>query len=112
VTAVHLGLTADRKMRAEHELANHNDIGCPIYDCRVRFDATEKGRMDKHRATHHLFRQFGLPEPKGWTEAPQLNILQAVNCIQGNSSPLQVGAESDSAPTTGAIGGENIENVP
>jgi len=59
--------------------------------------------MDKHRATHRLLREFALPEPKGWTEVPQLKEIQGKEDVQEIISPLQVDAETDSGLLTDSL---------
>ena len=63
-------------MRAEHEIDDHDSIGCFIYNCFVRYSAGDTQKMDKHRTHHILCRWHGLAEPISWTLGLQAEETQ------------------------------------
>lgn len=106
IAAYHRGVQqlTENRLRAGHEEEVHQDIGCPIHDCRLRFSPADKMRMNRHRNVHHLIREQGTPEPKDWTEAPQCKDLEGKGDVQGTIPTLPVGAGSDSTLGTDSLG--------
>ena len=102
------------RMRAEYEISHHNDIGCPIPNCHVRFSGiTGEKRMEIHHALHQLIRQSGIPEPGNWTVGPRVEVLQGGENDHAIIPPLilQDSVESDSALITSSRSAENVANV-
>jgi hypothetical protein len=81
-----------RNCEVEHELSCHKSIGCPIYDCILRYSDIDADKIGKHRAVHKVRRMRGLPDPSHWVEVPHGREEN-----QSIISPLQDGPASDGA---------------